>query len=109
MSGVARKKEARFVTRAHVYKEFIDRNRQDTSFVRRDSDEKEYICASCDRDFYVGRGAWIFYSLCDECFAVWNMRNLASRLCNGPREVPIVKSMCNEELINPLIAVEESN
>ena len=68
-------------------------NCQDTSYEKRESDTQEFTCASCQEKFYTGSKAWIFYSLCDPCFSVWNMRNLESRFSGGPHNVPIEPNM----------------
>ena len=82
------------LTHQEFVTQFEEGNRVGTSFERRPTDDKEYMCVSCDRTFFVcAAKSLIFHSLCDDCFAQWNWRNIFVRMAGVGYEVPIEKNM----------------
>ncbi len=42
--------------------------------------DSSFPCRRCGQDFAPVKGQWIFYKLCDGCFAEWNWHRTSSSL-----------------------------
>lgn len=46
--------------------------------------DRSFDCRCCGDHFVPAQGQWIFYLLCDECFARFDSEKMAGRLGQGP-------------------------
>ena len=61
----------------------------DVSFAKQD---RSFACRACGQSFAPGEGQWIFYNLCDGCFAEFDAQKMRGRFRGSPSLKPSADS-----------------